>query len=380
MEIKQKLPENVNSIDVGLGQKETIPSHILTAHQEVGGILEGNINEKEAVTLFTPNLSQEKAISLNWKGINSELGDDERQKLNKGAEKFIEDNYGFEEVQFVPEEHNPEYQDTQDVMAEAWSDTGIGESEIIPTFEFAAKDKGENLLEKELDGIRAFVYGFPDMTSEESVYLHAVGAEEPRKGLGAEIMRDYREKVMREGFEKINWTVDPLKPAVNRLYTTKIGGIATEYKEDVYNTETSGETPADRFMIEWSINSDRTEDKINGLDSDERSYVRNLTQSDVEMALISGEEKPDYQNSKVKKLGEKEYEVGDVSRDLVGVELPETPVENMGDELGKINEEEWRYATRNVLSNLMSEGYQVKELMTAGENGFDANTYILEKN
>jgi len=251
-------------------------------------------------------------------------------------------------------------------MAESWSSTGIGDAELIPTYEFEAKDRGGNLIVSEINGPTSLAYMFPDPRKEDTLYSHAVGSESHSSGAGMEIKKKQREKASEHNYNTIYWTVDPLKPANNRLNTTKLGGVAAEYKEDVYNTETSGGTPADRFVIEWHIGSDRVEEKLKATESEEKGYVRDITPDQIDIVLSEEENLPNITDSD---LGETEIGYG-----VLGVEISSEAVENMDAQV----EEEWRYATRNVLGSLIDQGYEVTELMRPGENGFEQNTYILE--
>ncbi|QGA80369.1 hypothetical protein [Candidatus Nanohalobium constans] len=364
MQISRSLQNGADSIDVGLGQRESIPSHILTAHDAVGGVLSADINGKTAITLISQSLDGEEAVALSWNAIDSELTEQEETNLSQETKRLVEQEIGVENVETVPTNESREYLDIQNTMAEAWSSTGIGEAELIPTYEFEAKDRGGNLIVSETDGISSLAYMFPDMTQDNVLYSHAVGSDSHSAGAGLEIKKQQREKAAKHSYDTIYWTVDPLKPVNNRLNLTKLGGVASEYKEDVYDTETSGGTPADRFVIEWRIDSSRAEDKLNATESQGKDYLSDIRQDETDIVLSADGALP---NSD---FGEEREEL----EGQVGVEIPEQAVEDMSDEV----EEEWRYATRTVLGSLMDQGYEVTELMRPGENGFEQNTYILE--
>jgi predicted GNAT superfamily acetyltransferase len=291
------------------------------------------------------------------------------------AEDFVRDTYGVDSVEKVETRHFEGQEQVQEAMMNSWGSTGMPEEELIPTYEFESKEQGGNLITLEKDGSMALAYMFPDPERPEAVYSHAVGVESHDSNIGTEIKTRQRDEVLESGHKIVYWTVDPLKPLNNRLNTTKLGGKAREYKQDVYNTETSGGTPADRFVVEWDIRSDRVDEKVSALEEGTRDYVRDdIHEGELETVLSAGEELPDYGSSLIEKT-DAGYSLPEIPEGPVAVEIPREPVEDMD----RVAEEEWRYATRAALENLMDEGYEVTELMVPGESGFDQNTYVLEQ-
>lgn len=375
MKIEKNLPTDIDTIDPKIGTSEVLPSHIITAHRSKGGVLTAELEDGRAVSLVTPDMDREQAVMLSWTGVDRELEPDERKKLDSQTEDFVRDTYGVESVETVETEHFRGQDRVQEAMMNSWESTGMPEQELIPTYELEAKERGENLIILEENDAMALAYMFPDPEHPEAVYSHAVGVESHNSNIGAEIKTKQREEVLKSGHDTIYWTVDPLKPLNNRLNTTKLGGRATEYKRDVYNTDTSGGTPADRFVIEWDIRSQRVKDKVSALDEGTKDYLtEDIYVDNIEPVLSIGEELPDYENSLINRT-ETGYSLPKIPEGPVSVEIPRAPVEEMSEEV----EEEWRYAARSALENLMEEGYEVTELMVPGENGFDQNTYILEK-
>lgn len=375
MKIEKNLPGDIDRIDPKIGTSEVVPSHIMTSHGSKGGVLTAELEDGRAVSLVTPGMDREQAVMLSWTGIDRELEADEREKLDSQTEDFVRNTYEVESVETVETEYFKGQDRVQEAMMNSWGSTGMPEQELIPTYEFEAKERGENLIILERDDAMALAYMFPDPENSEAVHSHAVGVESHNSNIGAEIKTKQREEVLNSGHDTIYWTVDPLKPLNNRLNTTKLGGKATEYKQDVYNTDTSGGTPADRFVIEWDIRSQRVKDKVSALDEGTKDYLReDIYVDNIEPVLSIGEELPDYENSIIRRT-ETGYSLPEIPEGPVSVEIPRAPVEEMSEEV----EEEWRYATRSALENLMKEGYEVTELMVPGENGFDQNTYILEK-
>jgi hypothetical protein len=84
MKIKQNFPEEIDGIDPGIGTRETVPSHIMTAHGSRGGVLTADHGDGRAVSLVTPSMDREKAVMLSWTGVDSELEPDNGGGLREG--------------------------------------------------------------------------------------------------------------------------------------------------------------------------------------------------------------------------------------------------------------------------------------------------------
>jgi predicted GNAT superfamily acetyltransferase len=266
----------------------------------------------------------------------------------------------------VPGE-DEDMQEFSDVMMEAWD--GMPESEVIPSHVFEASRETGNVLGAYMDGeLVGLAYQIPDMEEEGVIHSHAVGvaSEHAGEGIGEQIKRGQRQHAVEKGFDTVEWTYDPLLGMNANLNIGKLGGKVSEYREDVYDSDnetTAGETPADRFVVEWDLESDHVQQTLEGED---RNY-------EPETVLSAEGPQLDLENSVVQYL-DGEYELGDVPEGTVAVQIPRD--RSKAEEAG--TEQEWRYATREAFQTLFDEGFEVVGFRTPGED-YDSNTYILER-
>ena len=250
-----------------------------------------------------------------------------------------------------------------EVMRDAWD--GMPDSEVIPSHVFEASRETGNVLGAYMDGeLIGFAYQIPDTEEQGLIHSHAVGvtSDHAGEGVGEQIKRGQRQHALDRGFDKIEWTYDPLLGMNANLNIGKLGGKVSEYREDVYDSEngtTAGETPADRFVVEWDLDSDHVERTLEG---EENSY-------DPGTVISAQGPDIDLEDSTLKCL-EGGYKLREVPEGAVAVQIPRD--RSVAEEAG--TEEEWRYATREVFQTLFDDGYEVIDFQTESHG----NTYILE--
>lgn len=254
-----------------------------------------------------------------------------------------------------------------DVMMDAWE--GMPESEVIPPHVFEASRETGNVLGAYMEGeLVGLAYQMPDMDGEGGIHSHAVGvaSHHAGEGIGEQIKRGQREHALDKGYETIHWTYDPLLGMNANLNIAKLGATVSEYREDVYDSDndaTSGETPADRFVVDWDLDSEHVQRKLEG---EEMEY-------EPEIVLAADGAELDLENSVVDYL-EGDYEMGRVPEGTAAVEMPRD--RSVAEEEG--TEQEWRYATREAFQTLFNEGFEVVDFKTTSD-GYSSNTYILER-
>lgn len=87
-------------------------------------------------------------------------------------------------------------------------------------------------------------------------------------GIGGAMKRLQASLAVRDGFDEIVWTVDPLRAANARLNFEKLGAVCHHYERNRYG-EAFGEAhygglPTDRLHLTWSIRSERVADLLLG--------------------------------------------------------------------------------------------------------------------
>jgi predicted GNAT superfamily acetyltransferase len=78
--------------------------------------------------------------------------------------------------------------------------------------------------------------------------------------LGRRLKLAQREDALARGFDRMEWTFDPLEIKNARLNIARLGAIARRYIPDFYGPSTSplqGGLPTDRLVAEWWLRSER---------------------------------------------------------------------------------------------------------------------------
>ncbi len=120
------------------------------------------------------------------------------------------------------------------------------------------------------DELVGFVVGYLGMAGAK-LYLFSqrmgVLPEYQGLGMGYRLKVAQREQMLRKGIDIIVWTYDPLEGKNATLNIEKLGGIVRSYARDIYgvvqNPLQTGLT-TDRFLLEWSLMSDRVRERIRG--------------------------------------------------------------------------------------------------------------------
>src|SRR5204863_4468964 len=94
-------------------------------------------------------------------------------------------------------------------------------------------------------------------------YLHshmlAVLPEYRNSGVGRNLKLAQREDALERGFERMEWTFDPLEIKNAHLNIARLGAIVRRYMPDFYGPSTSplqGNLPTDRLVAEWWLRSE----------------------------------------------------------------------------------------------------------------------------
>ena len=122
------------------------------------------------------------------------------------------------------------------------------------------------------DRLIGFQYSFPGFDGT-NVYLcsHSMGIDPDfrKMGIGEKLKLKQREEAQKMGYQRIEWTYDPLETVNGYLNLNKLGGVCTKYIENCYGDMPdilNAGLPSDRFLVEWNIAeeaSKRRADAIN---------------------------------------------------------------------------------------------------------------------
>jgi len=143
----------------------------------------------------------------------------------------------------------------------------------------AIKHMGGCVYVAEIDGkIVGFVYGFV-AKKWNKVFLHshqlAVLPEYRNKNIGFQLKLKQREHAIKQGFDLVTWTYDPLMSLNGYFNVHKLGGIVRRYYVNFYGRmrdKLNIGIPSDRFLLEWWVKSSRVEKRIKGIRPDSRRY------------------------------------------------------------------------------------------------------------
>jgi predicted GNAT superfamily acetyltransferase len=137
--------------------------------------------------------------------------------------------------------------------------------ELLPARLFVVGEKigGHVLGAYEGATLVAFVFGLPGVR-EGHAYIHshmlAVKEGHRNTGLGRAMKLFQREVAMGEGYERIEWTFDPLEIKNAYFNVEKLGAVARQYVVNQYGITSSplqGGLPSDRLVAEWWLRSAR---------------------------------------------------------------------------------------------------------------------------
>ena len=157
-----------------------------------------------------------------------------------------------------------EFRQALQLQKEIWNWTDI---ELVPVRLFVVAEKigGHVLGAFAGNEMVGFAYGLPGMRGKHAyLHSHMLGVDEKHRntGLGRALKLFQREIAMKQGFDLIEWTFDPLEIKNAYLNIEKLGAIARRYTVNQYGITTSplqGGLPTDRLIAEWWLRSRRVQ-------------------------------------------------------------------------------------------------------------------------
>lgn len=148
------------------------------------------------------------------------------------------------------------------LQKEVW---GFADNELVPVriFSLAPKIGGQVIGAWDGNTLVGFAFSIPGMRNGRT-YLHshmlAVKSEYRNTGLGRRLKLFQREDAIRQGYELMEWTFDPLEIKNSYLNLERLGAIARRYNINQYGITSSplqGFLPTDRLVAEWWLKSER---------------------------------------------------------------------------------------------------------------------------
>ncbi|MGH7448580.1 MAG: GNAT family N-acetyltransferase [Longimicrobiales bacterium] len=169
------------------------------------------------------------------------------------------------------------------------------------------------------------------------------------RGLGFELKRYQRDRLLENGVTIVNWTFDPLEARNAHLNFARLGATAREYIRDCYGVSTSPlhrGIGTDRLVAEWALDSDRVRRRMEG-----DTAAASASDTDANAPVINPED-------------------GSVRLDLkdprLWLRIPPDIQELK--ERDAVAARRWRDQTRRAFGTYFGRGYEARELVT-GEGG-----------
>ena len=175
-----------------------------------------------------------------------------------------------------------------DIQRQVWQHD---ETDLTPTHQFCiTATMGAIILGafagKDLVG---FVYSFPavqDGNLSQHSHLLAVLPRFQGYGIGKRLKWSQRDWVLKLGYDRITWTVDPLQARNANLNIHTLGAITSTYMRNFYGLDSKLNLgpgiSTDRFLMEWPIREESVAERRRG------RFMALETQS-MPKALESGE-------------------------------------------------------------------------------------------
>jgi predicted GNAT superfamily acetyltransferase len=155
-----------------------------------------------------------------------------------------------------------DYESCVEVQLAVW---GYSDGDLIPKRVFIVADSIGGQVIGAFDRTRlvGFAMALPGYRDGKP-YLHshmlAVLPEYRNAGLGRRLKLAQREDAVARGFDRMEWTFDPLEIKNAHLNIARLGAIVRRYLPDFYGPSTSplqGGLPTDRLVAEWWLRSSR---------------------------------------------------------------------------------------------------------------------------
>ena len=236
---------------------------------------------------------------------------------------------------------------------------GPGYDDVVPTPIFAITVHRGGVLIGAFDGPRmvAFVWGLASIKDGQAAHWsHMMGVLPAYRGhgVGLELKRLQRARVMELGLSIVEWTYDPLQAMNAHLNFARLGVVAHEYEENIYGASGSPlhqGNPTDRLVAEWHVRDERVETRLAGA----RPLAPVLIVEPLNAPTRHGRWLvPGAQHS-------------DIDARLVSLTIPMGFTEMLAE--APTLALEWRMATRALFTAYLRRGYGVAEFFLDPEQG-----------
>jgi predicted GNAT superfamily acetyltransferase len=207
-------------------------------------------------------------------------------------------------------------------------------------------------LNKEMVG---FVYSFPAIIGKkvcQHSHILAVYPQYHGYGIGKELKWAQREWALKEGYDLITWTADPLQVRNSNLNFHALGALSRVYLPDFYgfipSLALAPNVPTDRFFVEWPIKENRVK-----MRREKKLAIYDKTKTAKALEQKASE-------SQSASPGRAAFSL---SQKLILIEIPKD-IKKFSREPGTILK--WQKAIRRVMEHYFERGYIVDDFIFEG--------------
>ena len=171
---------------------------------------------------------------------------------------------GAKDIRIGPVTAMAEFERCVEVQLAVW---GYSDGDLVPKRVFIVANRigGQVIGAFDQDVLVGFAMALPGYRDGKP-YLHshmlAVLPEYRNGGLGRRLKLAQRDDALARGFDRMEWTFDPLEIKNAHLNLVRLGAIVRRYIRDFYGPSTSllqGGLPTDRLVAEWWLRSARVQ-------------------------------------------------------------------------------------------------------------------------
>jgi predicted GNAT superfamily acetyltransferase len=160
-----------------------------------------------------------------------------------------------------------EYRQVVALQKEVW---GFEDIELVPVRLLVVGEKIGGHVLGAYDGaaLVGFAFGLPGVRDGHAyIHSHMLAVKEGRRdsGVGRELKLFQRELAIRQGYELIEWTFDPLEIKNAFFNMERLGAVVRRYVVNQYGITSSplqGGLPSDRLVAEWWPRSARVNETL----------------------------------------------------------------------------------------------------------------------
>ncbi len=176
-----------------------------------------------------------------------------------------------------------DYESCVEVQLAVW---GYSDGDLIPKRVFIVADSiGGQVIgafdRKRLVGFAMALPGYRDGKPYLHSHMLAVLPEYRNAGLGRQLKLAQRDDAISRGFDRMEWTFDPLEIKNAHLNIARLGAIVRRYLPNFYGPSTSplqGGLPTDRLVAEWWLRSSRVHGILGGDKQDKSLPINEISE------------------------------------------------------------------------------------------------------